>query len=88
MKHKLKNATFGEAVTLPDKSSQTFVTSEKTTTKRRCDLEYDTEAQLLYLRQEGFEEIKGIGITNIKVMTIEPEASGNSRGAKASGSTK
>jgi hypothetical protein len=84
MKLKLINATFGEAVTLPDTSSQSFVSSE-VTGKRRCDLEYDTEAQLLFLKQDGHSMVKGIGITNIKVMTIESETSGNTSGAKAKG---
>jgi hypothetical protein len=82
MKLKIINATFAEAVTMPDKSSQTFVSSDKSL-KRNFDLTYDTEAQLLFLKQDGHKDTKGVGITNIKVLTIDSETSGDTGGAKA-----
>lgn len=78
MKLKILNATFGNAVRLQTNKVEAFITSDKT----EFDLEYDTEAQLLFISHPG-KETKLVGVTNIKDMTLVTETSGNTGGDKA-----
>lgn len=64
----IKNATFGEAIRLPNNKVEQFITSENSKAK----LEYNTEAQLLMITIDGYPDVVAVGITNIKVMTVIP----------------
>ena len=88
MKLKVINATFGEAVKLQDNTLHNFVTSIKIHASREnvFELEYDTEAQLLMVGY-GSSNVIAVGITNIKVMTLE-QTSGIDSGIKAEGTIK
>lgn len=80
---KIKNATFGNAVKIGNKV-EGFVAAERSSPRApKVDLEYDSSFQLLFIKHAGGVTL--VGITNIKEMTLESEASGDSSGTRKQG---
>ena len=81
MKLSIESATLGNAVSLQDKKSYVFITSLDP--KNKFEMEYDTEAQLLFVKKEGIQQVKLIGIVNIKEMTLHPTSNIEKKSKKA-----
>jgi hypothetical protein len=66
---KVKNATFGNSVRLPNNKTESYVRTDDP--KCKMVLSYFPEDQVLYIEEEGKSEVEIVGITNIKSMRAD-----------------